>query len=228
MPQLDCPNLFIVQIVNEAGRSSVLLKPWFWVFFIIIIIISLYLYGLHILEDRTELTQTKRTLEITSQNLKNCTEDNLAKTKEISEQQIEINRLSASITQNNYKITQLNDSILKLVNRPPEIEYKDRIVYKERPETYHPFGKGFGKLSIYKKCNCYSLDVSVDGVYWGRLTDVFTNSVYCDQDGALTKIVMIGSHHIEGKDEEGHHWNFYATVAEDQCKTLPLNLRTRQ
>lgn len=107
---------------------------------------------------------------------------------------------------------------------PPKIEYRDKIVYqdkiiyKEAPEPFHPYGKGNGKITLFKACNCYHLKIWIDGEYAGQTKIIFSSSKpVCGQSGTVSKVVLSGKHHITAKDEEGHTWDFYLTVNEDQC-----------
>lgn len=231
------------------ANSSFLVKPWFWIFFIVTVIVSLYFYGLHILGDRTVLAQTKKELEIANQNLQRYLIENRTQLKQISEQRSELEQLSNTVTQNKKHIIQLGDSITKLINRPPEIRYQDKIVYKDRPvveyqdrivykdrpvveyqdrivykdksETYHPYGKGYGKITLFKSCNCYNLKFWIDGNYAGQTNEIF-NSIkpYCGQNGTVSKIILSGKHRVQGKDQENHYWDFYITLSEDQCLVM--------
>jgi hypothetical protein len=200
------------------ASTSVLFKPWFWILFVATVIVALYFYGLSILGDRTEIAQTKKALILANEELTKCNQDITTKLVKIIELQNSIKQLNIQITQNNNLISQLNDSIYILANRPPEIEYKYNTVYKEKPEPYHQFGKGNGKLTLFKTCNCYNLKFWIDGEYVGSTGSIFNSGdPSCSANGTVSKVVLAGKHHIEGKDEENHSWDFYVTVFEDQC-----------
>ncbi|MBD1364570.1 hypothetical protein IDJ77_12190 [Mucilaginibacter sp. ZT4R22] len=198
-------------------------------------IVGFFLYGQKLIKDKTEIAQTKKALLILRDsldncklNLQNCSLENKTKEGKISEQQADLKNSSIVALQRDSIITQLNDSIVKLTNKPPEIivQYRDRVFYKDRPEPYHPYGKGYGKLTIFKRCNCYKLRFKIDGEYAGTISQIFSvGDPVCGQEGTISRSVLAGKHHVEAQDNENHLWNFYIIVNEDQCliKGLSIN-----
>ena len=218
------------QTKNELTSLSFLLKPWFWFLFIIAVIVSLYLYGLNILGDRTELAQSKKALKQVNDELLKCKLDNANKSSMISELKSKLISLSNTITQENHLIVKLNDSLYTLLNRPPKIKYKhntvykNNTIYKDKPEPYHPYGKGYGKLTLFKNCNCYNLKFWIDGEFAGTTSIIFSlNYPVCGENGTVSKIVLAVKHYIQGKDQENHSWNFYITSKEDECLVHGVN-----
>lgn len=122
--------------------------------------------------------------------------------------------------------TYIDKPVEKIIykDRPVEkIVYVDKpvekIVYRDRPEPYHQFGKGNGKITLFKTCNCYALKFWIDGEYAGSTSNIFSdgNNPECGNAYAVSKIVLSGKHRVQGEDNEGHSWDFYVTVYEDQC-----------
>jgi hypothetical protein len=170
-------------------------------------------------QDRTDLTKTKRELEQRNQKLSSCNSENEEKSNKISElnstikeQQQKITEQSNSLSQNETTISNLQTRVYDLEKRPPRIEYRDK------PEPYHTYGKGYGKLTIYSECKtCSGIQVTVDGENWGVLNYYFSGQPNCGQDGTISKIVTVGKHHIKGKDKNNYIWDYYTTVKEDKC-----------
>ncbi len=201
------------------ASESILLRPSFWYFFIGLVIVVLFIYGMRISQDRTDLTKAKKDLEQRNEELATCKEESEVKSNKISElnktirgQQQTITEQSNSISQNETTISDLQARVTDLENRPPRIEYRNK------PEPYHPYGKGNGKLTLYKTCNCYNLKFWIDGEYAGQTKSIFSSyDPSCGQEGTVSKIVLAGKHRIQGEDQENHSWDFYVTVTEDQC-----------
>ena len=206
---------------------SFFLTKTFWLIFTIVVIISLYLYGLKMIGDKTEIAQTKKALASKIDELETCTTEGNAKAKQIedlkktiSTQNSTITEQTNSISQKETTIQELQNTVTELQNTPPKVvtKYQDRTVYKDKPEPYHPYGKGYGKLSIYSECNkCSNIQVTVDGEYWGALQYYFNGQPNCGQEGAIAKTVLVGKHHIIGKDNNNRTWDYYTTVKEDVC-----------
>ncbi len=204
--------------MNNKPSTNFLMNKWFWIIFTIAVFVGLYLYGLKMISDKTEIALTKKALILANGELKKCNIENTVKNSKISELQVKIKQLNSKIIQKENLISQLNDSITTLVNRPSEIEYRYNTVYKEKADSFHQFGKGNGKISLYKTCNCYNLKFWVDGEYIGKINLKYNSGIpSCGEDGTVSKIVIAGKHHIIGKDEENHSWDFYVTVIEDEC-----------
>jgi len=111
---------------------------------------------------------------------------------------------------------------------PPKTIYQDKIVYRDKPEPYHEYGKGKGKLLIYTTCTNGYIEVWVDGVYWGQLIEHYYDSPNCGQtEYTLYKTVLTGSHHIRAKNTStGGSWDFHIDLQEDEC--YPLGLKCKQ
>lgn len=114
---------------------------------------------------------------------------------------------------------------------PPKIEYRDKIVYQdkiiyqEKPEPFHQYGKGNGKITLFKTCNCLNLKFWIDGEYAGQTKTIFSsNGPECGELGAVSKRVLSGKHHITAQDEENHSWDFYVTIIEDECLVRGVKL----
>ena len=171
-------------------------------------IIGLFLYGLKMIGDKTELAQTKKALELANEELTKCNQDNATKTVKINKLQRLLERQRNTITQNNNIITQLNDSIYMLENGF---------------ESYHFYGKGNGKLVVYTTCvDGGNTSVWIDGEYIGLLDKYQKDIVDCNTSGTISKIVLSGKHHVTGKDQSNKTWDGYVMVSEDQCQTYGL------
>jgi hypothetical protein len=122
------------------------------------------------------------------------------------------------------KITELQNQINSLKSKKPQVktEYKDRIVYRNKPEPFHQYGKGKGKLVITTGCNNEgNLKVWVDGIFWGSLTKSYSSFPGCNATASLKKVVISGKHHVEAKSQNST-WDFYTVVTEDDCNTRYL------
>lgn len=199
--------------------SNILLRPSFWYAFVILVIVVLFIYGMRISQDSSNLTKAQKELEQRTEELTSCNDENELKSKKLSElnnilagQQQTISEQSNSLSQNQGTIADLQTRLFDLENRPPRIEYRDK------PEPYHTYGKGYGKLTIYSECStCMGIHVTVDGEDWGVLNYYFSGQPNCGQDGTISKIVSVGKHHIKGKDKNNYTWDYYTTVKEDKC-----------
>jgi len=207
--------------------SPLLQRSGFWYTFIGAIILVLFFYGMSIEHDRTELTQTKIKLEERTSELVDCEKENSEKLKTIKELGISISTFKKSISEKDELINQkeifineLQNELIAERNKPPKIitKYQDKIIYQEKPEPYHPYGKGNGMLTIYSECNkCPKIQVTVDGENWGVLNHYFSGQPNCSQDGTISKIVLAGKHYIQGKDGNNRTWSYYTTVTADKC-----------
>lgn len=110
------------------------------------------------------------------------------------------------------------------VDKPIEIE---KIVYRDRPEPYHKYGKGHGHLTIFTSVDDGGmLSVWIDGEQAGSTDKYYPNTnADCGALGAINKIVLQGSHHIVAKNQAGRRWEFYTVVDEDNCKIEALDQR---
>ena len=139
----------------------------------------------------------------------------------ISDKDTIINQLNSSIVQKEETISALKNKIRNLENRPPKTitKYQDRTVYKTKPEPYHPYGKGYGQLTIYTLCsNGGATKIWVDGEFFGSLNYYKTGEVYCNSSGTISKPVLSGNHYIEAKDAANRTWKKHLVVTEDNCK----------
>ena len=205
--------------------SSILLRPSFWYAFIGLVIVVLFIYGMGISQDKTDLTKAKKELELRNKELTSCNNENELKSKKISElnktistQQQKISEQSNSLSHNEITISDLRATVTDLENRPQRSEYRNK------PEPYHPYGKGYGKITLYKTCNCYNLQFWIDGEFAGQTKSIFSSyDPSCGQEGTVSKIVLAGKHRIQGEDKENHSWDFYVTVTEDKCLVKKVN-----
>ncbi|MGN6177534.1 MAG: hypothetical protein ACTHNW_00020 [Mucilaginibacter sp.] len=211
--------------------NELLQKRWFWICFIIAVIIVLYRYGLAINGDRSKLKQLITELDSARKALQDDDSRIVALSANVKTREYQIQTLGAqnhtlkdSIGVKAALIGQMEDTIQKLKNEPPKlvyrdrVSYQDRIVYRDPPESYHPYGKNYGRLTIFKTCNCYNLKVWIDGAYAGSVQEIYKyGQPSCAQSGTVSQILLAGKHHIQGKDQEGHTWSFYCTLNEDQC-----------
>jgi hypothetical protein len=152
------------------------------------------------------VTNQKSSLNDTStpsRKIKTITQrDNIINTSKVIEKSVE-------------KIVYVDRPVEKVVYVEKPVE---KIVYVDRPEPYHQFGKGYGKITLFKSCNCYNLKFWIDGEYIGFTSSIFNpGNPECGNVNAVSKIVLSGKHRIQGQDEEGNNWDFYVTVYEDQC-----------
>ncbi len=220
--------------------SKFLSSPGLWVAIIILIAAILFLYGRSIGSNKSELTET-------SVALKNITSTLEKISIQKKDQDILISKLNETIVdQNNTlkKYEALVDSINKItrtlgrkasliIAKPVEKtvlqdttapKYIEKIIYQEKPEPYHPYGKGMGNLTIYTTCKTGGLlKVWIDGEFAGNMDKYQTGAVNCKTSGTISKQVLSGKHHIKARDESGKSWEAYTVVKEDSC--LPLDLR---
>lgn len=222
------------------SSSSILQTRWFWLVFISAVIIALYLYGVKLVGDNTEKERLKIQVTEVAEAL-SMRESELNSSKELIkdwQRQLEVCRDSLSetiamLSLFSDSIYRLNDTISKLITAGPRIEtvyqdrtlYKDKVVYRSPPEAYHPYGKGYGKLSFYKTCNCVNLKVWIDGEYVGQTNTRFKHGdASCGETGTVSKIVLTGRHRIQVQDDENHNWDYYVTVTEDGCSMQSLGI----
>ena len=105
--------------------SELILKRNFWIWFIIAVIIFLFLYGLLISNDNSELSKSKSYLETAQQRL---TENEVV----IKDKNQEISNLNYELSQRNEEIAslrvELNKKSEELLNYTPEITKKNNII----------------------------------------------------------------------------------------------------
>lgn len=241
---------------NEVQTPRLFLTKTFWLLFTIAVIISLYLIGTKKIEDKTEIAQTKKALQTAEQKLSACTNDNNSKANEINQlnrtisaqadtitqeetsKANEINQLNGTISaqantiaQKETAINKLQNTIAELKNQPPKILIKnqERIVYKDKPEPYHRFGKNNGRLLVYTTCTSGYIRVWFDGNYVGELTGHYSSSPDCNStDHTLNKILVAGRHQIKAVNTSTRAtWNFYVTLSEDDCQIQALTCKQR-
>jgi hypothetical protein len=220
--------------------SKFLSSPGFWIAIIILMAAILFLYGRSIGNNKTELAETRIALKNITATL-----DELSTQKK--GQDILISKLNETIsdqknTLSKYEI--LIDSINKIartlgskaslmIAKPAAKtvyqdtsapKYIEKIVYQEKPEPFHPYGKGMGNLAIYTTCKTGGiLKVWIDGDFAGTMNKYQTGAVNCTTIGIISKQVLSGKHHIKARDESGKSWETYTTVKEDSCQ--PFDLR---
>ena len=207
--------------------KPLLLRSVFWYTFIGSVIIILLLYGLSIEKDRTELTKTRNNLAEKVLVLAFCEKENSIKSttiealkRSILNLENNINIKDGIISDQKIKIDELIENIDDLKRQPPKIitQYKDRVVYKDRDDLKHPYGKGYGKLTIYSACSkCTKIQVTVDNEFWGNILTFFSGPPTCAQVGTLSRNLVAGKHHIQGIDQDLGTWDYYTTVVEDKC-----------
>lgn len=192
--------------------SNILSRLGFWATFIGSVIVVLFIYGIHIDDSKTELQQKRIALKQKEHELLRCNQDNILKSEKIQElnrtitnQRNVLSKLAFNISQKEELISKLDNTVRELENKPP-------------PEPYHQYGNGNGKLTVYSECNnCPSILVTVDGEDWGILKYYFSGEPRCGQEGTITRVVLAGKHHIQGKDSNNRTWNYYIIVREDNC-----------
>jgi hypothetical protein len=119
----------------------------------------------------------------------------------------------------------VKDTIIKIIVKKDTVYIEkpvEKIVYRDRPEPYHEFGKGKGKLVITAGCSTNgTIEVWVDGEYWGGLTKSYFTAPGCDATESLSRRVLIGKHHVKAKGQPSS-WEFYTIVTEDDCNVRYL------
>jgi hypothetical protein len=211
--------------MNSKPTTNFLMTKWFWIIFTIAVFLGLYLYGLKMISDKTEIALTKKALVLANGEMNKYKIDNTSKTSELSELQIKIKQLNNKIIQKENLISKLSDSISVLANRPPEIviKYQEKVIYKDKPEPNHEYGKGNGKLVLYTTCrDGGTLSIWIDGEFVGSLNKYQRGSVDCNSSNTISKVLLSGKHHITGKDKSNRTWDDYLIVDEDECQTHGL------
>ncbi len=220
--------------------SKFISSPGFRIAIMTIIAAILFFFGISIGNNKTELTENRKAL-------KNITATLAELSSQKKDQDILISKLNETISdqKNNLrKYEILIDSINKIARtlgskatlssaKPasrtgyqdtPAPQYIEKIVYQEKPEPSHPYGKGMGNLTIYTTCKTGGLiKVWIDGEFSGNLNKYQTGIVNCTTTGTISKAVLSGKHHIKAKDESGKSWEAYTIVKEDACE--PFDLR---
>lgn len=205
------------------AEGNVFSKPGFWILFVIGIVIALYMYGVKKIGDKSELGQARISLVSLRQDLQNCNAENQNRASSIATLEDQIKTQNTTISELNKSISELRDSLYLILSTPPPVvtKYEDRVIYTERPEPYHQYGKGNGRLLVYTSCTTGYIRVWIDGQYWGELKSHYNDNFTpeCNQtDGTLTNILSAGSHRIEAEDQSSNSkWSSYITISEDQC-----------
>jgi hypothetical protein len=207
------------------SSSEYLSKAWFWYIFIAFVIVVLFIYGSNLNTVKTEVQQMKVQIDSLNQEISVRDTTLMEKNGAIISKSSQIKDLEQLRKILRDSIIQLKDSILKLKAIKPEVitKYQDRPVYLKRPEPYHQYGKGYGRLVIYSVCGNGNLKIWVDGVYEGTLDKYYTRDPGCSASIAVAKITLAGKHHIQAQDGQGRNWDTYTTVIEDYCKPMPLS-----
>jgi septal ring factor EnvC (AmiA/AmiB activator) len=118
-------------------NQSIFLTKSFWAIFTIAVFVGLFLYGNKMIADKTEIAQTKKALEAARTDLAKCNQDTESKSskiasleKELEKQRNTVTEKDNVITEKDNLISQLNESIETLENKPPQIVYKYRTIYR--------------------------------------------------------------------------------------------------
>jgi len=207
------------------SSSEYLSKAWFWYIFTALIVVVLFIYGSNLNTGKTEMQQMK--FQIDSLNREINMRDTILteKNSALISKSSQIKDLDQGVKTLLDSIRLMKDSVLKLKAIKPEVitKYQDRPVYIQRPEPYHQYGKGYGRLVIYSVCVIGNLKIWVDGVYEGTVDKYYTRDPGCSASAAVAKIVLAGKHHVQAQDGQGRNWAAYTTVTEDYCKPTPLS-----
>jgi hypothetical protein len=217
------------------NSSPLLLRSGFWYSFIGVIISVLFIYGMSIEHDKTELSQAKLKLEERTSELSNCKKENNSKSNTINDLNKSISNLKITIAEKNELIKQkeisiieLQNELIELKNRPPQviIKYQDKYIYRDKPEPNHPYGKGNGQLVIYTTCpDGGKTTIWIDGNDVGYLDKYQKGVVDCNSRGTIVKTVLSGKHHIMGNDQRNRNWDGYVTVYADECQIYGLTCK---
>ena len=105
--------------------SELILKRNFWIWFIIAVIIFLFLYGLSIYDDNSELSMTKRDLGIAKQRINEYEVMIKEKNQDISNLNSELSHKKEEIAIQNDELNKKNEEILSY---SPEIAKKNDII----------------------------------------------------------------------------------------------------
>lgn len=170
------------------ATTKILLRPIFWIAFVGLMIFCLFIYGLKINKEKTELQEARLMLAEKNQQLSDCSGESEILRNKLNELELKITEQSNAIIENGKKLSALQ-----------------------------AFSSGYGKLTIYSECtNCSPISVTIDDEYWGTLNSYFTSEPFCGQDGAITKFIPVGKHRIRGSDRRWS-WEFYVTIEENIC-----------
>jgi hypothetical protein len=207
--------------------SRLLMRPAFWVVFVVVVAVALFLYGLKVVGDETALGRARSDLKAASVTLKQ-----------------QHDRLTAAEA----RILLLNDTILDLRSRLDSLIRNDTVVqndtviqydtivrdkvsimydtttlrdtgFGDKAEPKYPYGKGRGKLTVYLNCSsCGPVTLFVDGVRIGALTRsvAYSEPGLCGGSNSIAPTVLAGNHHVEAKGL-GISWEFHIPVEEDRC-----------
>lgn len=155
------------------------------------------------------------------------------------------NTIDSAKSINGYRVVIKRDTVIKTIvkkdtvfirkkdtiyiTKPVErIVYVDKpiekIVYRERPEPYHPYGKGKCKILIFTSCSSGGVtNVWIDGEFIGSFHVYMpTGEPDCDDKDFVSVITITGKHHVFVRDNSNQTWDFYITVAEDECQKRHL------
>lgn len=215
--------------------SNILLRPFFWYVFIVLVIVVLFLYGTKISQDKTDLSIAHKELEnlkLELESSKNETYKKILKIDSLNEtisQQIDvISVLEDSLKRHTQIISEQKFTIEELENRPPKIvvKYLKKNIYKEIPDNSgkelslknYPYGKGYGKLALFNNCSdCYFLRFWIDDNEIGTVTRFIRESTSCEQDGTINKIILVGRHKVMAIDQDNRRTTYYFNITENEC-----------
>lgn len=100
---------------------------------------------------------------------------------------------------------------------------KDYSTTLAQPITYHPYGEGKGKISVWTDCtNDGYISIYIDDVYSGQLTSYFTSKPDCNSVGTLSIIKPAGYYKVTAKGST-KKWEGYVTITSDECQTQKLS-----
>jgi hypothetical protein len=106
------------------------------------------------------------------------------------------------------------------IDRPIE-----KIVYKDKPEPFHQYGKGNCKIIVFTSCPTGgTTKVWIDGSLAGSFNVYLpSGQPSCDDTNFVSKITLAGIHHIQTKNDKNATTDFYITLDEDQCNVQGIS-----
>jgi F0F1-type ATP synthase membrane subunit b/b' len=222
---------------NRLRGRSFLLKPIFWVAFIIFVLAAMFLYGMSLVKDNTLLAQALRDLAAAHTEIETLKHSNSQISTDLSKQTEKLQSANQQLAEAASRLTEQERT---LAERSQQLEQneKDLGQYREqladrdrrladlsqRVSTLHPYGKGQGILTVYNKCQCSNLRVWIDGQFGGEASQPYSTAT-CGAIGAMTAIMMAGNHRITAIDSRGRRWEVDVAIQEDTCLAQGLTAR---